>query len=100
MMGHGMRLLTCAAGPVLHTDLAACAAYEGGLAAAAKVRCPTLVLAGKSDRMTPAPQAARLAAAIKGGRLVTLPACGHMMMVEQPDAILDALVEFVRLSDR
>lgn len=98
MMGHGMRLLTRAAGPVLHTDLAACDAYQGGGAAAAKLRCPTLVLAGEFDRMAPARQAARLAEAIKGARFVALPACGHMMMVEQPDASLDALVELVHLT--
>jgi pimeloyl-ACP methyl ester carboxylesterase len=95
MMGHALRLLQRAAGPLLHTDLAACNAYEGAPAAAAKIRCPTLVLAGTRDRMTPARQAARLAAAIKGAACVTLPGAGHMMMVEQPDATLDALVGFV-----
>ena len=99
MMGHAMRLLTRAAGPVLHTDLAACHAYEGGAPAAARLRCPTLVLAGEFDRMAPARQAARLAEAIKGARFVDLPACGHMMMVERPDATLDALVEFVHLTE-
>jgi pimeloyl-ACP methyl ester carboxylesterase len=98
MMGHAMRLLTRAAGPALHTDLAACNAYQGGLAAAAKLRCPTLVLAGEFDRMTPTRHAAELAEAVKGSKFVALPACGHMMMVEQPDATLDALVEFLRLT--
>jgi pimeloyl-ACP methyl ester carboxylesterase len=46
--------------------------------------------------MTPAREGARLAEAIKGAKLVTLPGCGHMMMVEQPDATLDALVAFAR----
>jgi pimeloyl-ACP methyl ester carboxylesterase len=32
---------------------------------------------------------------IEGARLVTLPACGHMMMVEQPDPTLDALIAFL-----
>ena len=96
MMGHGMRLLARAAGRVLHADLAACNAYDGGPAAAAKIRCPALVLAGARDRMTPARQGARLAEAIRGAALVTLPGCGHMMMVEQPDATLDALVAFAQ----
>jgi pimeloyl-ACP methyl ester carboxylesterase len=96
MLGHALRLLSEATGPRLHTDLAACNAYQTGLEAAAKVRCPTLVVAGAADRMTPARQGAKLAATIKGAQLVTLPACGHMMMVEQPDATLDALVGFLR----
>jgi pimeloyl-ACP methyl ester carboxylesterase len=97
-MGHGMRLLGRAAGPVLHADLTACNAYDGGPVAAAKVRCRTLVLAGARDRMTPARQAAKLAEAIRGAALVTLPGCGHMMMVEQPDATLDALIAFAPAS--
>jgi pimeloyl-ACP methyl ester carboxylesterase len=96
MMGHGMQLLARSAGPVLHTDLAACNAYDGGPAAAAKVKCPTLVLVGARDRMTPARQAARLVEAIKGARQVTLPDCGHMRMVERPDATLDALIAFTQ----
>ena len=45
--------------------------------------------------MTPAAQAAKLAEAIKGAQLVTLPVCGHVLMVEQPDATLDALIAFL-----
>jgi pimeloyl-ACP methyl ester carboxylesterase len=95
MLGHALRLLGGSSGPRLHTDLIACNAYEEGLQAAAKLRCPTLVGAGAADRMTPARQGAKLAEAIEGARIVTLPACGHMMMVEQPDATLDALIAFL-----
>ena len=45
--------------------------------------------------MTPARHAAKLVETIKGAQLVVLPDCGHMMMVEQPDATLDALVAFL-----
>lgn len=95
MLGHALRLLGASTGPRLHTDLAACNAYETGPQAATRVRCPTLVIAGAADRMAPARQAAKLAAAIKDAQLVTLPDCGHMMMVEQPDATLDALAGFL-----
>jgi pimeloyl-ACP methyl ester carboxylesterase len=99
MMGHAMRLLERSVGAVLETDLAACDAYGDGLAAAARLRCPTLVMTGEFDRMAPARQGAGLADAIKGARFVALPAAGHMLMVEQPDATLDALVEFLRLAE-
>ena len=94
MLGHALRLLGRSAGPRLFADLAACDEYEDGLAAAARVRSPTLVLAGAADRMTPAKQGAKLAEAIETAVLAVLPDCGHMMMVEKPDATLDALVEF------
>jgi pimeloyl-ACP methyl ester carboxylesterase len=95
MLGHALRLLSESAGPRLHADLIACNAYQAGLEAAARVRCPTLIVAGAADRLTPAREAAKLAAAIKDAQLATLPDCGHMMMVEQPDATLDALVGFL-----
>jgi len=95
MRGHAQALLRRAVGPLLATDLTACNDFAGGLEAAARVRCPALVIAGAVDRMTPARQAAKLAEAIEGARLVALPGCGHMMMVEQPDATLDALLAFL-----
>jgi pimeloyl-ACP methyl ester carboxylesterase len=98
MLGHALRLLNDATGPRLQTDLAACNAYQEGMDAAAKIRSPTLVVAGAADRMTPPRQAAKLAETIKGAKLVTLPDCGHMMMVEKPDATLDALVAFFERS--
>jgi pimeloyl-ACP methyl ester carboxylesterase len=96
MLGHALALLGRSAGPRLHTDLAACNAYAGGLADAARVACPALVVAGALDRMTPARQGAKLADAIPGAQLVSLPRAGHMMLVEQPDATRDALGGFLR----
>jgi pimeloyl-ACP methyl ester carboxylesterase len=95
MLGHALTLLGQSAGPRLHTDLAACNAYADGLAHAAQIACPTLVVAGALDRMTPARQGARLAETIRGAALVALPRCGHMMLVEQPDATRAALDGFL-----
>lgn len=99
MLGHALALLGASAGARLHTDLAACNAYQGGLDAAARVACPALVVAGALDRMTPARQGARLADTIAdamgGAMFVSLPGCGHMMMVERPDATRDALDGFL-----
>jgi pimeloyl-ACP methyl ester carboxylesterase len=95
MLGHALALLGRSAGPRLHTDLAACNAYAGGLDDAARIVCPALVVAGALDRMTPARQGAKLAEAIGGAQFVCLPRCGHMMMVEQPDATRDALDGFL-----
>jgi pimeloyl-ACP methyl ester carboxylesterase len=95
MLGHALALLGRSAGPRLHTDLAACNAYASGLDDAAKVACPALVVAGALDRMTPAREGATLAEAVSGARFVSFPRCGHMMMVEQPDAARDALDAFL-----
>ena len=91
MMGGSLQLLERALAGVLAADLAACNAYDGAPAAAARVACPTLLLLGALDRMTPPAKAEPLAHAIKPSRTVILPAAGHMLMSERPDAVIDAL---------
>ena len=93
MLAGATRLLERDAAASLAADLAACDAYAGARAAAKTLRCPTLLLAGALDRMTPAKGAHELAALIDDARVVELAGSGHMMMVEAPDATLDALAE-------
>lgn len=95
MTGGGGRLLERGRPGVLGTDLAAANAYRGGAAAAAKVACPTLLLLGAADRMTPVRGAAPLQETIADCRTVVLPGAGHMMMIEAPRATLKALTGFL-----
>jgi pimeloyl-ACP methyl ester carboxylesterase len=76
---------------VLFNDLSACNAYQGALAAAAKVAVPTTLILGERDMMTPAKAGKALAAAIPNARTIVLRGAGHMMMVERPDELLAAL---------
>jgi pimeloyl-ACP methyl ester carboxylesterase len=80
---------------VLAADLAACDAYADGEARALAIACPTLVIAGAQDRMTPARQGQRLAALIRGARCVTIARAGHMMLLEQPRPTLHELAAFL-----
>ena len=95
MMGGALTLLERAPAGVLAADLAACNAYDQASAAAAHVVCPTLLLLGAADRMTPPAKAKPLGAAIASSRTVVLPDAGHMLMTERPDAVIDALREAV-----
>jgi pimeloyl-ACP methyl ester carboxylesterase len=90
-----MRLLERADPKTLAADLVACDAWKGAEGAAAKVLCPTLLLCGADDRMTPAAKAAPFARAFKEARLEILPNAGHMMMAEDPSATLAALRQAV-----
>jgi pimeloyl-ACP methyl ester carboxylesterase len=76
----------------LHTDLTACQSYADGLETGRRVRCPTLVVIGALDRMTPARSGHQLAQAIPGARALELAGVGHMIPMEAPDAVLDALI--------
>ncbi|HTP98336.1 MAG TPA: alpha/beta hydrolase [Casimicrobiaceae bacterium] len=95
MTGAALRLMERTRAGVLYADLLACNAYAGGLTAAPQVRCPALVLLGQRDLMAPMQGAQALAEALPDVRVVTLAGCGHSLMAEQPDAVLDALRAFV-----
>ena len=64
-----------------------------GLAAMA---CPTLVLVGDDDRLTPPELSREMAKAIPGARLVVVPDSGHLSTMEQPQAVNHALVEWMK----
>jgi pimeloyl-ACP methyl ester carboxylesterase len=76
---------------VIHADLAACSAYKDAPARAATVQCPTVLVLGDGDLMTPASKGKALGQAIAGSRTIVLKDSGHFMMVERPDETLDAL---------
>ena len=59
------------------------------------IRCPALVLVGEGDELTPPELAAEIAAGIPGARLTTVPQCGHMSTLEQPDEVTRALLEWL-----
>lgn len=59
------------------------------------IRCPTLVLVGEEDELTPPERAAEIAAGIPGARLTTVSQCGHMSTLEQPDEVTRALLEWL-----
>jgi pimeloyl-ACP methyl ester carboxylesterase len=79
---------------VLHADLEACAAWTSGPEAARKVRCPALVIIAANDIMTPPKAGRELAGLIAGARAIAIEDCGHMLLAEAPDALLDALIDF------
>jgi pimeloyl-ACP methyl ester carboxylesterase len=95
MLGNAMRLIERTRPGVLYTDLVACNRYANGNAAAARVRCPTLVVIGARDIMAPPRNAQALIAALADVRTVTLPETGHSLMAERPDELLDALRDFL-----
>ena len=94
MLGNAMRLIERSRPGVLYTDLVACNGYANGNAAAARVRCPTLVVIGARDIMAPPRNAKAMIAALADVRTVMLPEAGHSLMAERPDEVLDALREF------
>jgi pimeloyl-ACP methyl ester carboxylesterase len=91
MLGGAERLLKNSPPGVLGVDLAACNGYQSGLADAARVACPTLLVLGERDLMTPRAAGEALGQAIPGARVAVVPGAGHLLMAERPEELLAAL---------
>jgi pimeloyl-ACP methyl ester carboxylesterase len=61
----------------------------------ASIRCPTLVLVGDGDELTPPERGQEIARGVADARLVTVPRCGHLASLEQPQAVTRALTEWL-----
>lgn len=63
-----------------------------GLAA---IRCPTLVIVGDGDLLTPPERAEEIANGMPGARLAVIRDSGHLSTLEQPAAVTRHMVEFL-----
>jgi pimeloyl-ACP methyl ester carboxylesterase len=61
----------------------------------AAVRCPTLVLCGDKDLLTPALLSEEIASLVPGAELHRLPRCGHMLTMEQPEEVNAVLLDWL-----
>lgn len=93
--GVNLRLMQRQAPGVMHADFAACNRYTNGLAACAAIRCPTLIVLGKRDLMTPPRGARDLLKALPQASVLQLEGAGHAIMAEKPDELLDAIRSFL-----
>jgi 2-hydroxy-6-oxo-6-(2'-aminophenyl)hexa-2,4-dienoate hydrolase len=75
---------------------------QGGLAypqeVIASVRCPTLVVNGKQDKVVPLANAYRFLELIPDSWGWIVPHCGHWAMIEQPEAFARTCIGFLRPS--
>ncbi len=83
---------------VMGNDFRACDTYQDALAMAEKVRCPALLLLGEHDIMTKPTAAQPLAAALTDARIVVIEGVGHMLPLEKPAEVNEALSLFLSIS--
>lgn len=79
---------------VLHGDYLACDRFDM-MNQVEKIDCPTLILCGQEDGMTPVRYSQFLLQRIKGSRLEILPDAGHMLMMESAGAFNERVGAFV-----
>ena len=68
----------------------ACDAFDRR-ADVSRIALPTLILCGDADRMTPVKFSQYLHEQIAGSQLVIVPGAGHMVMLEQPATVSEAV---------
>ncbi|HEX7975382.1 MAG TPA: alpha/beta fold hydrolase, partial [Anaerolineales bacterium] len=78
---------------VLNGDFVACDAFDV-TARVSEIIQPALVIVGAEDRMTPPREAQFLASSLPKALLESIPNAGHMVMLEQPVAVAQALLQF------
>jgi pimeloyl-ACP methyl ester carboxylesterase len=61
----------------------------------ADITCPTLVIVGEQDTLTPPTLAQEYAAQIPGAQLVVIQHAGHLSNLEQPEAFVEAVRGFL-----
>ena len=89
--------MALATGPrALLRQLAAQRTRTDSLADLVTIDCPTLVLSGAEDAVSPPDRQQELAAAIPGAQLELLEGVGHLSPLEAPEAVAAALVGWIR----
>ncbi len=79
---------------ILHGDFTACDNFDV-MERLGEIAAPTLVVAGTADPLTPHKYGAYLAQHIPSARLVTVEGGGHMMALEQPGVVAEAVADFI-----
>ena len=88
----GQRLMERCDEGVYAADLSACNSCARGMDYARACRAPALVVIGSDDKMTAPVRGASVAEALDNPQVVQLDGCGHAMLTEAPNAVLDALI--------
>lgn len=60
-----------------------------------RIHCPTLVLVGEHDQLTPPDRASEIARQISKSALVTAENCGHLSTLEAPETVNRALFDWL-----
>jgi pimeloyl-ACP methyl ester carboxylesterase len=90
----GQKMLLETDPDVVWGDFAACDRFDV-IKQLGEIRAPTLVVAGSADQLTPVKYACFLAERISEARCVIVEGAGHMVMLERPRAVMQAVQEFL-----
>jgi len=93
-LGAGQRLMERATHGVLHADFTACNDFDPSVFKG-RIVAPTLIVIGAEDQMTAPRRSLEVAEMIPQAQTIRIPNCGHSMLSERPNQVLDALAGFI-----
>jgi pimeloyl-ACP methyl ester carboxylesterase len=94
LLEHSKRYMMAMRPPVLLGDLLACNEFDV-TSELEKIKVPTLILCGAEDKMAPIKFSESLRDGIANSQLHVLEHAGHMVMLEQPNAVADLIKQFI-----
>jgi pimeloyl-ACP methyl ester carboxylesterase len=94
MVRMGRRQMESVPPEVIHGDFVACDAFSV-MDRLGEIAAPAFVLCGSQDRLTPSKYSVYLRDRIAHAVLHLVEGAGHMVMVERPEAVVDALSSFL-----
>jgi pimeloyl-ACP methyl ester carboxylesterase len=95
LVAEGRKKLLACPSEVVHGDFSACDAFDQ-MDRVDKARLPALIVCGEEDKLTPPKYSAYLADRIPGASLCLVPGAGHMVMLEKPREVGEAVWNFLR----
>ncbi len=95
LVQEAMEMMIEAGREVLYNDMYACSTYSGEEELDTFPR-PALIACGENDIMTPPELSKELSEKIKGSALKLIPGAGHMVHLEQPGALAEAILAFLK----
>ena len=95
VIGMSSDFMAAAESGLLAGDLEACDNYRDSVAMAERVRCPSLLILGEKDAMARPPSAQPVAAALADARIIVVEKAGHMVPLEAPDGVNEAISLFL-----
>ncbi|MGD8902204.1 MAG: alpha/beta fold hydrolase [Anaerolineae bacterium] len=96
MVRLGRRQMVSIPAEVLHGDFAACDTFSV-MGRLGEIAVPAVIVCGTQDHLTPSKYSIYLRDQLKGAELYLVEGAGHMVMVERPGAVVEALSSFVEM---
>jgi pimeloyl-ACP methyl ester carboxylesterase len=78
---------------VIHDDFVACNNFDV-MERVSEIKLPALVICGESDRLTPMKYSQFLIDQLGRASLERVPEAGHMVMLEKPELVAEAIAKF------